>query len=438
MSVYVVDASVAAKWLLPEPLASEAVRFQSSHHQTRRRIASFFVGLALVWTIGCTEKTPSDDRDAGMVASVGQPTDDDYLKFAKFLERTARSGDIAAFNQAIDWDTIISRATTPIEGSKEFNALFASATKRDLMGTSGITAAIAELVREGGEFRFLRIHTIEGTKRLLFRMLVPAKPALDYFEFELARRADGKVVATDYYVFRSGELVSQTVRRHYRSIASAASKAVGRSKLSRQEMDLAENNRKVSEMQACSHAGNARLALEIYAQLPAALQNEKTVLLTRLEAANMVGGKQYDEAMQALRLAIPDDPCLDFVLVDYYSARHQYDEVRAVIDRLDARIGGDPYQDARRALSFLEEKKYKLARDHAQKAIAAEDTLLLPYFVLLQIALEEKDFEEVARLLTVVEGKSLMTFPELTTISAYAEFVKSPQYQTWLKKTKSK
>jgi predicted nucleic acid-binding protein len=33
MSVFVVDASVAVKWMLPEPLASQAVRLQSPGHQ---------------------------------------------------------------------------------------------------------------------------------------------------------------------------------------------------------------------------------------------------------------------------------------------------------------------------------------------------------------------------------------------------------------------
>ena len=37
MSVFVVDASVAVKWMLPEPLASEAVRLQSPGHEPFRR-----------------------------------------------------------------------------------------------------------------------------------------------------------------------------------------------------------------------------------------------------------------------------------------------------------------------------------------------------------------------------------------------------------------
>jgi tetratricopeptide (TPR) repeat protein len=217
-----------------------------------------------------------------------------------------------------------------------------------------------------------------------------------------------------------------------------ASKALERGKPNRREMEFAENNARFSEMQARSSAGDGRGALEIYAQLPSVFQRDKLVLLTRLEAANLVGGKAYDEAVQSIRSATPDDPCLTFLLVDYYLAHQQYDEARTAIDRLDRRLGGDSYQTARRAMTYLLEKKYRQAREHAQKAVEAEDTLFLAYCVLLQRALAEKDFDEVSRLLTIMEAKSIMTVSDLTTIPIYADFVKSPQYRAWAKKQKPK
>jgi tetratricopeptide (TPR) repeat protein len=394
-----------------------------------------FVGL--LWTLGCDGKKPGNDQ--GTVPSAAQPTDDDCVKFAKLLEKAVKSRDVAAFNQMIDWDAIVSRATTPPEGSKAFNDMFVLHTKQDLMNPPyGIATQTAKLIGEGGDFRCLRIHTMDGAKRLVFRLLVPKKPSLDYFEFVLSRRADGAVLASDYYSFRSGEMVSQRIRENYRRVASVASRALNRSKLTRDESDVVANNLKVAEMEALANSHDGRRALEIYAQLPETLRNEKGVLLTRLSAANSLGtgSKEYDEALQAIETALPGDPCLDFVLVDYYSSRRQYDKLRAAIDRLDTRVGGDPQQDARRALSYIPERNYKLARKYAQKAIEAEDSLFLPYLVLLQIALVEKNFDEVSRLMTLMEDKSLMEFPDLTTNPAYAEFVKSPQYQAWLRKAK--
>lgn len=400
-----------------------------------RKAVRLAVGMALLGTVGCAEKTP-DDSAAAKAPSVSEITDDDCRAFAKDLEEAARSGNIDAFNRAIDWDAILARATTPPEGSKEFNRLFISVTMRDLAEACGLAARVADSVKNGGEFRCLRIHAKGGSKRAVFRLMVPQKSSLDYFEFEIVRRSDGTVAASDYYTFRTGEMVSQTVCRQYRFIAPSASKAVARISLTPKDLSIAENNRKISDMQISAHAGDGRRALDIYAELPVALQNDKTVLLTRLDAANLLGGRDYEDAMQAIQSALPGDPCLDFVLVDYYLFHNEYEKLRAAIDRIDLQIGGDSYQDARRALSYMQEKNYKLAREYAQKALQAEDSLLLPYCVLLQSALEERQFDEVSRLLTVMTEKSLMTFPDLTTIPVYAEFVKSPEYQKWLKMSK--
>jgi tetratricopeptide (TPR) repeat protein len=390
--------------------------------RVHRRAVVLVIAVSIACVIGC-DKEPTHSP---------QLSDDDYLAFAKLMEKAARAGDVAAINQVIDWDAIVTRAMTPSAGSDEFDARFLSATKRDLVSTYGIALAITELMKQGGEFRCLRIHMVDGAKRALFRLLLPRKPSLDYFEFELARRGDGVVRATDCYTFRTGDMISEAVRRYYRWIAPAGSKSMARRTLTAQEIDVLDNDRKIRDMEAYSHAGDGRRALEIYAQLSAGIRNEKGVLLTRLEAANFLHGKAYDEAMQAIRSALPGDRCLDFVLVDYYVAHQRYDDLQAAIDRLDRRLGGDPQQEARRALGYMLQKKYQLAREHAKTAIASEQTLLLPYCVLLQSALEEKSFDEVRRLLTVMEEKSLTEFPDLATVPAYAEFVKSPEYQTWL------
>ncbi len=399
-------------------------------------LVHFVSGFALLCTVGCTDSKPCNNRANAAILFDERPTDDDCRRFAKSLEKAAQSSDVAAINQAIDWDRVIHHATTPSEGTKEFNNIFILTTKRDLRGKGGIGANIARLTTEGGEFRYLRTHTKEGKIFILFRLLIPKKPALDYFDFEVAKLNDGTVAAIDYFVYRNGETISHSIRRRYQSIASAASKALARSELTQQEMDVAENSQKVSEMTACSDTGDGRRALEIYAQLPIAFQNEKNALLARLAAAHLVGAKEYDDALQAIRSAIPDDPCLDFILYDYYLSHHQYENLRAAIDRLDSQLGGDSCLDARRALSYVQEKNYKLARKYAQKAIDAEDTLSLPHYVLLQSSLEEKNFDETRRLLIVMQEKSLMTIPDLTALPAYAEFVKSSQYQTLLKKVK--
>ena len=72
--------------------------------------------------------------------------------------------------------------------------------------------------------------------------------------------------------------------------------------------------------------------------------------------------------------------------------------------------------------------------DHAasilclNRAIAAEPTLEDPYWTLVQISLDEKKFDETARLLTRIEKTFGLTLGDLTDVDVYAEFVKSAEY----------
>jgi tetratricopeptide (TPR) repeat protein len=355
---------------------------------------------------------------------------------AGVLEKAVKAGDIDAFNQMIDWDGIVARALTPSKASKTYDKFFADSTKKNVL--SGIAKKTIRLVNEGSQFRCLRIHTWNGKKCILFRLLNADKLSLDYFEFELARKANGMVLISEYYNYRVGDTISQYIRQDYIALAHTVSEMKERGNIAPEDSAFMKNHRTVSEMMEYISKGDGESALVLYARLPNAFQNIKLVLLNRLEAAHMVGGKEYQDAMEAIRTTLPKDPCLDFVLLDYYFEHQQYSEMRAAIDRIDEQLGGDSYQDARRSITYMMEKNYRLARKYAQKAIDQEDTIKLPYFILLQTSLQEHDFNETARLLTVMEEKSFMVIPDLTTIPIYAEFVKSPQYQTWLKRTKPK
>ena len=75
----------------------------------KQRIAALVIALALPLATGCAEKEPRNDRATTAAPASGQLTDDEYQKFAKRLETAARSADVDALNQAIDWDAIIAR-----------------------------------------------------------------------------------------------------------------------------------------------------------------------------------------------------------------------------------------------------------------------------------------------------------------------------------------
>jgi hypothetical protein len=121
------------------------------------------------------------------------------------------------------------------------------------------------------------------------------------------------------------------------------------------------------------------------------------------------------------------------ILLDAFMLRKSYSQAAAGIDRIDQAIGGDPYLKVYRARILQSQGKPAAASKLAEAAVAEEPTLQPAYYFLLNQALNKRDFAKTAELLAALETRCHVMFKDLTTVPAYAEFVKSPEYQTWFK-----
>ena len=137
--------------------------------------------------------------------------------------------------------------------------------------------------------------------------------------------------------------------------------------------------------------------------------------------------------LEEFRQAHPKDPCLDLLLVDYYVLKKDFVRARESTDRLDKALGGDPYLDVLRDNLNVAAGDPKAARDLANRAINEEPGLVPAYLSLLDVSVQEKNFAESLDLLKMLDHKHKIKFGDLTTVPEYAGFVKSPQYQDWLR-----
>lgn len=396
----------------------------------RNLAAARGAAMALLLMAGCAQK------NAEVPVAEESPTDKESRQFAKSFEEIVRSGNIAAMNEAIDWDAVLERVVAGSEGTLGFREGFKAGAKRSFGSPTGFAAQVMGQVKIGGEYRLLRVHAVGEQQRALYRLNLP-NGGLNYHDLVLVRKPSGKVLASDVFVYMTGEMLSQTMRRTYLPLAADQSKSM-LARLTRQESEFVKSFKKQQEMSADLQAGRHREAMEVYSQLPESVQKDKNVLMYRLRAAEGLGEREYEKALRAYRTTLPDDPCLDFLSLDYYFLRRQYDKLRAALDRLEKSLGGDPYLDVFRANSFLMEKKYAYAKEAAQRALAAEDTLLPAYWNLVSVSLAEKDFDETSRLLGVLGERFKIQLRDLVEIPEYAEYAKSPQYQAWQEKSKQK
>ena len=72
-------------------------------------------------------------------------------------------------------------------------------------------------------------------------------------------------------------------------------------------------------------------------------------------------------------------------------------------------------------------------RSAQEKAVEAEPDAPLAYFCLLTISLKQQKFAETSRLLKIVHDKFPQRMPKVEAEPAYAEYIRTRHYRTWMK-----
>lgn len=385
---------------------------------------------------GCEKSKPpvTTSAPAPAARSVGKPlTDEECRAVGEQISKAVKSGDVAGFDRLIDWDAVNQASTSGIDAPEASRKNFIKGLDQARLGGKGVANVIVEAVKKGGSYTLLRVHTRDNRPWLMFRLLLP-EAGVNYHDLPLARRPDGKVKAMDIYIGLSGELLSQTFRRGF---IQALAQAPGNSLIGRltgSDQKYAKYLKSLGEMGEAARAGQYARMMEIYKASPAELKKEKNVLLLRLQAAQNLGDDaEYSKSIEDFRAEYPNDACIDILSIDYYVLKKQFDQSLACIDRLDKAIGGDPYLEVLRAGAHIEQGNFAAARADLKKAIDAEPGLVDAYWSLVNVSLQDKNFDETLKTLRTIREKFGIEIGDLTQVPLYKDFAASPQYQEFLK-----
>ncbi len=272
----------------------------------------------------------------------------------------------------------------------------------------------------GSRYDLLRIRERGGDSRLLFRVL--ARDGINYIEFTLGH-TDGteRIRIVDYYMYMSGQSGVELFTEVFGALI-------------RKPEEMTSTVETINRMKNFVSQGNHEQAYAALNELPPRLSKKKSTMIVKVSVAGYLGDDLYAAAIREYEEAFPGDPSLDLVSIDGYLMRKQYDEALASIDRLDKRLGGDPYLDIMRSSTLFEKGDYATAKKLAEQVLASDETLEDAYWNLAGIALEQKDHDEVVRILFLLEQKlGVETNPvDIGGDPAWANFVTTDAYQTWL------
>jgi len=364
-----------------------------------------------------------------------KPTDEEVEQVADELIDAIESGEVQKFNTIVDWTAVFDQATGGIEVPAEWKSGFERGFLKALDKPGGLFERLATLDKSGGTLKLLRVHEVHGRPRALIRA-IDSDRGVDYLDFEMARRAGGKVRAIDVYVFISGERLSKLIRGFYLPLAANQSRSV-LEKLLTNESDMVKALPKLKSLADAVREEKPKEALAIYNALPPGAKKDKSVMLLRLQAAQAMNDDGiYLAAMDDLAKTFPRDPCVELTAIDSLVIRKEYVKALAAIDRLEKSVGGDPYLNVIRAHILLEQGKPDEAAKMAQKAVEAESTLPDTHICRLQIANEQKKYGDMVKYLREYEDTFNDALEEIESEPEFAGFAASAEYKSY-KKEKS-
>jgi hypothetical protein len=360
--------------------------------------------------------------------------DDNSDAWAKSLATTLSAAfdahDIPAGDATFDMNAFLDRVTTGVTAPNGFDAVY-----RKAFQSKSVLGLLINGSDNGGTSHFLRTRHVRGQVWALCRLLTK-KGSLDYAEWVLGADAQGSPKFVDVYSLVSGERVSQALRRSYIANVSRG-RGGGGGSLTNADRDVAANATTVWPFVHDFNTARYSDALDAYKSLPASLQQIKPIMAMRVLAAENVQTLRpddYTSALADIQAAYPKDPCVDLLSFDSLLRQKDFDGVHQILDRLQTFTGGDSYlQYLQGNIDLMQGGNDRLAdaQTQFQNAIAAEPTLVQPYWGMLRLSLKTRNFDQTAAMLDALRKTFNVRFNNLETVAAYAEFVKSDAYAKW-------
>jgi tetratricopeptide (TPR) repeat protein len=396
------------------------------------RPAVLLLTIMLILSAACNRgpDLPDAGAPAPPVKNQGAPvTEGDARQFAAQLSRALTAGDMAEVDRLLHLMDLVERLAGDLGLPAAAQGEFLKGARTSLQ-RGGFAQQIRKATADGGSYELLRVHPVNGQGRALFRM-VTTDGSINYHDYTLARFPNG-VGMEDVYVYASGELLSQTVRRIVTPLLVASRGGfLGKGP----DNEYVSNFPTLQAMMKAAQEGQWAQAAADYRRLPQQMQDNKAILVLYMQTVAQgeeLTEKDYLAAMEKFRKLFPDDPALNFISIDYYFLKKRYDDALKAVDGLDRAIGGDPYLGALRAGLLVEARRYDEARPLAEKAIQAAPTVANAYGIRLLVSLREKNFVDTLQWLKKLVQACNAPMDDLPGNPEYAEFVRSPQYREWL------
>jgi tetratricopeptide (TPR) repeat protein len=255
--------------------------------------------------------------------------------------------------------------------------------------------------------------------------------SLNYIELRMGKRPDGRIVAFDWYDHYQGRYAARGMRDGLAtSFDSLLASEYGFEKSQITEGNVALMQQLIVE----ALNGNFALCLEAYDKLPEDVRKLRAVMLARQRAAMQLGSEEALLASLAdLDARYGDDPELQLIINDYGFLTRDKEKALASVARLLEILKQDAAIYEMKALVLQGEGEIDAARKALQAAIQNDPDMMSPYWSLIDIDTQRKDYESVIATFDTLESRfGIELDPEaIAAAPSFADLASSEAFTKW-------
>jgi tetratricopeptide (TPR) repeat protein len=387
----------------------------------------------VVLIAGCTATGCSRLRSGSSPTTGPEPTtaatEEECRAAAAELEQAIRSGDQQRALHAFGLEVLTHRAVAELPVADNLKSELRDVMHRRV-NTSAVVEGLLADVRNGGQFKLLRIRPADGRHKATFRIIFP-KFSAAYLDVVIARFPSGRVGVEDGIVLVEGDRFTDLLRLDILPAAILRDQSLT-DRVSADDQLVLDNSEKVKQLYGAYAGKKWRETITIYNDLPAGLKERKPFLARYTTACINAGRPEQVTALQTCRRRFPGDPGIHVMAFDLHFGRHEYEAAQQALADVRASIGEDPYIDAVESIVLFKRGQTKKAKEQAERAVQTDPELKISYLARLRIAVELNDYADTLEWMKRLVEKTGHDFGNLRRNPAYATFVESPEFRQFL------
>jgi hypothetical protein len=276
--------------------------------------------------------------------------------FAAELEKAAKEKSLVSANQLVDGGYIAKLAFLDVDAPEA-----AKAAIRDPQAESPKLTYTFATLKDCGDYRLAQIKKVGNEFHPVFRS-VNRNGNISYTEFRLGKNEKDRVVAIDLFDFTLGEWSQSYLVATMRSRIDLSNDQGDASPAGKEFSKSFQTMRRMAA--AISSQQNMSETLAEFRSLPDSALQEKRFIAMAVTLAEAISEQEFGVEIARLEKYVKEDSVKNPLLLRYMKQQGRTDDAIGIIEKMDQQVGGDPFLDIERSMTYL-------AADRVEEAEAA-------------------------------------------------------------------